>query len=610
MCGWIGLFGFEEHSLSHLQLRSALMALAARGPDGEGLWGESGVWLGHRRLAVIDPDRRAIQPMASACGRYRIVFNGEIYNYRLLREYLQKRYGPILWRTESDTETILEGFIREGNIWWSRLRGMFSIAIWDRVLRKLTVARDPLGIKPLYFSNYCKGLAVASTVKSLLALGCDAEPNNRGWASFFLWGAVQEPLTIYRDINAVPAGCYGEWDENQGWTFNLFVDPNSPWVNFEKTPERIAERISAAVHESVKTHLVADVPIAVLLSGGIDSTVVAAIAAEFGSKMVGFTITFSEWLGKPQDEAPLASLAARYYGYSHCIALPTIEDFTQDCESILAAMDQPTVDGFNTWYAAQAVARGGFKVVLSGLGGDELFAGYATFRRIPLFWDRWKRITQLIGNDYSLKLLHTYGRLKERQKWQHADLWLNNMAGWYFIEKAVFYPDEVNVLLATMGLPSLPEEETQQLAIELPSSAASHLQAVGQWETQRYMRSQLLRDCDWASMAHGVELRVPLADWELICSLAPLQPYFRQGQGKKLLAQAPKKPLPRDIVKRNKWGFVTPIAQWLKHRQDWPRKTASGLPPLDNIDRQIAWWVACQHARLSIQRAGRYFYFS
>jgi len=576
--------------LTEAEKRLALDRLAPRGPDAEGVWEAQGVWFGHRRLAVVDLDARANQPMHSPCGRYLLVFNGEIYNFRALRRELDAKYGPIPWRTESDTEVVLAGFLREGEGWFSRLRGMFALAIWDRDAQRLTVARDPLGIKPLYYAEHPRGIAIASTVKTLLALGCDSEPDSRGWACFFLWGAVHDPLTCYRRIRAVEPGHWGQWHAGR-WRFQPYVERRQPW-EVVRDPDDLAEQVEQAVRDSVTHHLVADVPIGVLLSGGVDSTTVAALSAEAGLHTAGFTVAFPEWLGQPQDESPLAVLVANHYGFQSHVAVVSRTDLVQNLDAILDDMDQPSLDGINTWFATKAVADHGYKVALSGLGGDELFAGYPTFRRVPLFWQAWRVLSGVLGTELALKTCRLYGRFRGRVMWRHVDRWFASPQGIFFSEKGYFYPDEMTSLLSQLGLEPVADEEIEALVLPDPPPSNSLPQSVGMWETWRYMVPQLLRDSDWASMAHGVELRVPLADWPLIQTLAPLLPHFIDRKGKALLAQTPKAPLPSAIVDRRKWGFVIPVLQWLSHVPDWPQSEAIAPVSLERPDRKMALWLA------------------
>ena len=365
-------------------VRRMTARMHARGPDAEGEWAGEGVVLGHRRLAIIDLDARATQPMESADGRYLIVFNGEIYNFRDLRRELEA--DGVAFRTTSDTEVLLALFARDGERMLPRLRGMFAFAIWDTQARELFLARDPYGIKPLYYARTTEGLIFASQVKALLAsrlVSTEREP--AGLAGFFLWGSVPEPWTLFRGMFALPAGHWlkvraGVPDTPQSWH-----DIRTHWQReqCEIPRDELKECVRQAVADSVRAHLVADVPVSVFLSGGIDSSVLAALASEMGARIEGITIGFEEFSGHHQDEVPVAAEIAAHYGLTHHVRRVSRAEFDEDIPRILQAMDQPSIDGVNTWFASKAVAERGYKVVLSGLGGDELFCGYPSFQQVP-----------------------------------------------------------------------------------------------------------------------------------------------------------------------------------------------------------------------------------
>ena len=425
MCGFLA--AFSTPLLPESALRAGLAQLRARGPDGEGIWHEDGAWLGHRRLAILDLDSRATQPMHSACGRYVIAFNGEIYNYRELRDQLQAQ-GTI-FRTTSDTEVILALFAAHGQAMLPQLHGMFAFAIWDRQARRAFIARDPYGIKPMYLARVADGIVLGSQVKALLATGLvDAAPDAQGQAGFWQLGSVPEPHTGYRDIRALPAGhCtwieHGRADAPQCWH-----DIGQHWRQAPQgvLPDaEVAARVAAALRESVARHLVADVPVGVFLSGGIDSGALAGLMVEAGARdLTGVTIAYDEFAGRHEDEAPVAAALAAHYGIAHHVRRVGREEFLADLPRILEAMDQPSIDGINTWYASKAVAELGLKVVVSGVGGDELFQGYESFDQLPRLVARWNALARIPGVPALARLA---GRLQARRsgnlRWQHAADW-------------------------------------------------------------------------------------------------------------------------------------------------------------------------------------------
>jgi asparagine synthase (glutamine-hydrolysing) len=435
MCGLIALF--TESPLPQAPADAALVRLSRRGPDREGRWQEEGVYLGHRRLAILDLDARAAQPMHSGCGRYVIVFNGEIYNYRSLRADLEAR--GVAFRTTSDTEVILALFSREGEAMLPRLHGMFAFVIWDCLEQKAFAARDPYGIKPLYVAQVKGGVALASQVKALLATGLvDTAPDPVGQAGFWMLGSVPEPHTWYRDIQSLRAGhclCVeaGEARRQRCWHDIAKAWREAAHASAAALPEaELRARVRAALVESVDRHLVSDVPVGVFLSGGIDSGAVAGLMQERGAtSLLGVTIAYDDYAGRNEDEAPAAAQIARHYGIRHHVRRVSQVEFIDDLPRILDAMDQPSIDGINTWYASKAVAEQGLKVVVSGVGGDELFLGYESFWLLPPLATAWRWLSTVPGLTALARLAAgVQARRNGNARWRHAPDWLRQgMAG-------------------------------------------------------------------------------------------------------------------------------------------------------------------------------------
>lgn len=567
MCGFLA--AFSTPPLPESALRAGLAQLRARGPDGEGIWHEEGAWLGHRRLAILDLDPRAAQPMHSPCGRYVIAFNGEIYNFRELRAQLQAQ--GVVFRTTSDTEVILALFAAQGEAMLAQLHGMFAFALWDRQARRAFIARDPYGIKPLYLARVADGVIVGSQVKALLATGLvDTVPDARGQAGFWLLGSVPEPHTGYRDISALPAGHCAWIEDGCAGALRCWDDIGRHWHQAPRAalPDaEVYQRVQEALRESVARHLVADVPVGVFLSGGIDSGALAGLMIEAGARdLTGVTIAYEEFAGRHEDEAPVAAALAAHYGIAHHVRRVGREEFLADLPCILEAMDQPSIDGINTWYASKAVAELGLKVVVSGVGGDELFQGYESFDQLPRLVARSNALARIPGVSALARLA---GRLQARRsgnlRWRHAADWSRSLEGAWWLRRSLHAPEE---LPALMGVERARETldasdvRGQVLALTGPLPADPRL-ALGQLESMTYLRNQLLRDSDWASMAHGVELRTPLVDAYLLQQLQPLLGNFHRFSNKRLLAQAPRNPLPEAIITRRKTGFGIPVARWL-----------------------------------------------
>jgi asparagine synthase (glutamine-hydrolysing) len=572
MCGLIAAFGVAPGISEGVRL--AMARMHRRGPDDEGFWQQDGACLGHRRLAILDLDHRAAQPMHSADGRYVIVYNGEIYNFRELRRALET--AGETFRTTSDTEVILTLFAREGAAMLPKLRGMFAFVIWDTVARCAFAARDPYGIKPLYLARISGGWMFASQVKALLATGLvSREPDPQGQSGFWLLGSVPEPHTWYRDIQALPAGswCRVTAEHKLNGPHSWF-DIGDCWREAPEcraTPREAQERVRAVVRESVRAHLVADVPVGVFLSGGIDSGSLAGLMKDAGATDVqGVTIAFKEFAGTENDESPVAARIAAHYGIQHHIRTVTRAEFEADLSRILDAMDQPSIDGINTWYASKAVAELGLKVVVSGVGGDELFHGYSTFRDLPALVSRWRRVARIPGSRAAAGVLaNLQARRSGNPRWRWFTRTAGSLYGAYWLRRGLFSPDQLPELAGTAATEQYedtidPAALVQSLAGELAQDSAA---AVGQLESMAYLRNQLLRDSDWASMDHSVELRTPLVDTWLLRELAPLLRGFGRLHGKALLARAPSTPLADDIIHRSKTGFGIPVERWLREAE-------------------------------------------
>lgn len=559
MCGLNGILRLTDAAppLDREEVLRTRDAMALRGPDGCGAWfSEDGrIGLGHRRLAVLDLSPAGAQPMASADGRLRIVLNGEIYNFRELRSELEIEGHA--FRSRSDTEVLLALYARHGAAMLSRLRGMFALAIWDDAEKTLLLARDPLGIKPLYYATDGRTLRFASQVKALTrGGGISRETDPAGLAGFLLWGAVPEPWTIRRAVRALPAGSFLLVREGRSGEPVPFDEPAAA----EPLPP------ARAVEDSVAAHLVSDVPVAVFLSAGLDSGVIAALARRhLPEPPVTFTLCFDVLAGTPLDEAPLAAEVARTLGTRHVERRVGREDFAALWPEALAAMDQPSIDGFNTFVVSRAAREAGLKVVLSGLGGDELFGSYPSFADVP----RGTRIARRAGwlpglspawAGVARRLLP--GRPKVAGLFRHG----GSLAGSYFLRRGLFLPEE---LPAVMGREAAEEglgryDPVADAARALNGHGADGWLAVHAMETALYMRNQLLRDSDWASMASSVELRVPLADARLRSHLAAAGFEPARSRGKAAFARSVAPELPVALFQRPKTGFYIPVVQWMR----------------------------------------------
>lgn len=588
MCGVIAFVGKGASDPPVAPVARALESMARRGPDSEGSWQDQSCILGHRRLAIIDLDKRAGQPMTSLCGRYIIVFNGEIYNYRDLQAQL-RREGVQL-RTNSDTEVLLEMFAREGESMLPKLRGMFAFVIWDRTTRRAFAARDPYGIKPLYVAVTTSGTFIASQVKALIATGLVArEPCARGQAGFWLLGSVPEPHTWFRDIRALPSGHFM-------WIEHGVPHPARSWWNIgehwhqarvgELTLEEVRSQVAAALRRSVAAHLVADVPVGLFLSGGVDSGALAGLIREAGAtELHGITISYDEFAGRHEDEAPIAAAVARRYSIRHHIRKVTRAEFINDLPRIIDAMDQPSVDGINTWYASKAVAEAGLKVVVSGVGGDELFQGYSSFRQLPPLVSAWQAASRIPGAMVLARLgCAIQARRTGNHRWHELPDWARSVGGAWWLRRGVFAPADLPALMGPLAADALTNFSVpawlSEMSGPLPRDARL---ALGQIESTTYLRNQLLRDSDWASMDHSVELRTPLVDAWLLRDVQTCLPKFKHFPGKRLLAEAPMVALPDAVIQRRKTGFAIPIQRWMRESNFAPRPRRQQHPWGQNV---------------------------
>ncbi len=571
MCGITAFFAYAAAAapVSLVELRAVRDRMARRGPDGTGEWlsPESRIALGHRRLSIIDLRAIADQPMAHDGGRLRIVFNGEIYNYHALRDELRQQ-GRV-FETESDTEVILQLYDRDGPDCVRHLRGMFAFALWDEKRGGMLLARDPLGIKPLYIADDGKTIRVASQVKALLAAdGIDTRPDPAGHVGFLLWGSVPEPYTLHRGIRALLAG-HTQWIDARGvqrpvsyWSLAdiLTCAPAPP-----ASPEARRELLRETLIDSLRHHFVADVPVGVFLSAGLDSTTIAALAAEDGAaNLRTLTLGFREFEGRENDETQLAELVARQRSTRHTTRWVLGREFGEERAALMEAMDQPSIDGTNTYFVAKAAHEAGLKVALSGLGGDEIFAGYPSFRQVP-------QLVRMMGPFAGLE---SFGRAIRRA----TAPWLKNIVppkypglleygtgfgGAYMLRRCLFMPWEMaDILPPEMAREGLAELATLQCLERDIARLDSPRLKVTALEIAWYMRNQLLRDSDWAGMAHSLEIRVPFVDVALLARLAPLLG-GDAPPSKGDMADTCRTPLPPEIRHRAKTGFVVPVREWV-----------------------------------------------
>jgi len=573
MCGITAIlaYGRSAPSVDARELEAITESMRPRGPDAGGTWiSEDGrVGLGSRRLAIIDLSDEGTQPMFDVERELVIAFNGEIYNHRELKASLER--GGARFHSQTDTEVLLQLYRRDGMNMLGLLRGMYAFTIWDRRERRMLVARDPYGLKPLYFSDDGATIRFASEVKALLAGGAVSRAiDPAGAAGFFLTGSVPEPFTIRRGVRLMEAGTafFVDEDRGRGETTTHFSvasvfrrgETQRGVIGLTKPEIAFQERLQ----ESVIHHLHADVPVGVFLSAGIDSSALTAIAASCApDRLRTFTLAFEEFRGHEGDEAPLAERFARLTGTLHTTRTVTRDEFRGDLPAILRAMDQPTIDGVNTWFISKAVHEAGVKVALSGVGGDELFGGYPSFQSVPrvmrLARSPFARLIPLVKRHPKARLIRTMGR---------------TWTGAYLLQRGLFLAHELPGLLGTAEA----EEGVERLALAslvekaMTPDPGTPFGRIATLESSLYMRNQLLRDADWASMAHSVEVRTPFVDAALLRQIAPL--LIDHGRTCKDMLAAR---LPDWLRNRPKTGFFVPMRDWMD------------LPPDGTSTRMRSW---------------------
>jgi len=519
MCGLFGSVGLED-----LPEAAIFQALQGRGPDDRGRWQAGPARLLHTRLAIQDLSPLGHQPMLSDGGGLALVFNGEIYNQAELRRELEAEGER--FRSRSDTEVLLRGFGRWGNRLWSRLNGIFAVACWEVASQRLTLARDGFGVKPLLWTRGPGHCAFGSELSVLEAAGLAHRDRivQAALESYALWGAVAAPLTLLQGVEVFPAGHWGQWCPGGDWQLQPFATPLPP-AESTATPAlgpagSPAERVAAALSQAVQRQAIGDVPVGLFLSGGLDSGLLAALLRRSQSGPIRSVSVGFEGLPGAVDESELASLTAQHLGLEHQALRIGRSQLDSSFDAFLEAIDQPSIDGFNSFLVAAAARAEGMCVAFSGMGADELFGGYG--HMVGLGRERLLRVRQIRCAGLSRSQRR---RLRE----QRAD-----------------------------RLPAASRRLGGRGSTAVPLRDASLLELRG------YLHDTLLRDGDAVTMHHGLELRVPFLDPDLArLALALDEAAQRQGGAKGLLRQVAGPLLPEAVVGGPKRGFNLALAPWL-----------------------------------------------
>jgi asparagine synthase (glutamine-hydrolysing) len=559
MCGIAGVFEIGKFSNKSSTLKLMLDKLSHRGPDSEGVWQEGPIVLGHRRLSIIDLSETANQPMIDSTGNYVIVYNGELYNYKDIKESLKGEYE---FKTNSDTEVILAAFLKWGKKCLDLFNGIFAFAIWDRSREELFLARDQVGVKPLFFYRDKDVFLFSSELASIIKSNAfKASVNLQGLKDFLKYQSVHEPNTMVSGVYQIRAG-YSMTITKKGASLeNYWNITDLPFKSSLKSYLDTTKEVKIALNKAIERQLVSDVPLSIFLSGGIDSSIVAGIASNLSSQPINtFSIGFDD---KKFDESKYANLVAKDIKSNHTSLIVKPDNFMDYLPESLRSLSSPSGDGPNTYLISKLVTNTGIKVALSGLGGDELFAGYPHFTKyeqvnklrdkVPLW------ISQSVGN-----LLTTIPSEKLNKVGRILSMQSNNLWDYYPISREIYTDNELKRLNPLFEytydtvFESLFQNREEIVRFEKYSQYS-----IG--ELLNYTKNVLLEDADQMSMANGLELRVPLLDIDLITLCLTIPDEFKNPHGyKKLLVDSSDYKLPYELVHRKKMGFSFPWEKWMR----------------------------------------------
>lgn len=602
MCGIAGIINFTRQIGDSEAVAVDRMTAAQyhRGPDDCGSFRDANAVFGHRRLSIIDTSVAGHQPMTGETAQVWVTYNGEIYNHRELREELLA--AGHAFRSNSDTEVLVHGYEEWGEAGLlGKLRGMFAFALYDSVRHRAILARDRLGIKPLYywFDSTSGCLGFASEVKAIVAGGLvPKETDREALAGFLLLGSVPSPLTINREVQCLLPGHYliaegGAVRITRYWDLDYATDSLQPG------------RLAEVLREAVARHLVSDVPLGIFLSGGVDSAGLVALARPAQSRLKTLTIGFGE---TEFNETVEARRIAEHFETEHHELHVSSADFCDELPRVLAAMDQPTNDGVNSYFVSKAAREAGLTVVLSGLGGDELFWGYPHYHWMA----RNRGLMNMFARapDFLRKLCAggavACGRVRGREGWMRLGaLGENAGPGNLYLAFRGFFPREhVQALMGATSSEMKVLCEGNSERLRAPGNHGVSANGVNYIEMKRYLHDQLLRDTDVFGMAHSVEIRVPYLDDEVvgIASMSPANEKTNGASNKPLLVEAIGEALVSEASRRAKRGFVLPTGRWMKERANTMREMALHADVLDKgaINKL---WSAFEHGRLHWSRA-------
>ena len=552
MCRIAGIVSEKfDTRLTKAMVGTMCNAMEHGGPDDAGIFEdcEQQLVFGHRRLSIIDLSSNGHQPMADVAQRAWITFNGEIYNYREIKNTLQQL--GISFISGTDTEVILQAYLYWGAASFNMLKGMFAFALYDTIKAEVYLVRDSSGIKPLYYSAEQGQLIFASEIKAFKAAGIADEKEERWPVWLLAYGHIPEPFTTLKNVFSLPKGHYLRWQKNKGQAIFSYVETITNTIISDSYLAQ--SEIHKSLKDAVKRQLISDAPIGVFLSGGIDSSILSLLANEEQAQLLKtISIYFDE---KLYDERQYQNAVLKTTGAQNFKHLVKEEDFAAHFPAIMKAMDMPTTDGINSWFISKYAHENGLKAVLSGVGADELFGGYPSFARIHLI-KYLRKIPKALLRKANVIEINNYKRLAYLA-------YTHPMADYLFL-RGLFAPADIAKIVDI--------DEGQLIDILFGTNAFPALGAYdglhASWfETNLYMQNQLLRDTDVMSMSHGLEVRVPFLDEDFRQLTQRVDPKlkFTNIQPKKILIDSFKAALPEIVLNRPKMGFSFPLQQWMKN---------------------------------------------
>ncbi len=564
MCGINGIYGLENLQDPLKLIHKMNESIAHRGPDASGTFHSKNVVLGHQRLKIIDLSESANQPFHSSNGRYTLVFNGEIYNYQQIRKELEDDF---VFRTNSDTEVLINAFTKWGKSCLQKLNGMFAFAIWDDEAESLFLARDRMGIKPIYYAFQDGTFVFSSEVKAVLKSGLvKREINQNSLYEYLNYQTVYGENTILDDVKMIPPASWVTIQDNQietGEYWQIEAPKKRTYNSFEELKAQIAEKFE----ESIQKRMIADVPFGAFLSGGIDSSIVVGNMAKYSSQPIKtFHISFAE---EQFSESKYAKIVANKFGTEHTDIQLHPNDLLNQLPDALSAMDHPSGDGPNTWLVSKVTKEAGITMVHSGLGGDELFAGYPVFKQLSSLIEKKyllsfpKFLRKLGGN--ALRLIKNDVQAEKIAEILTLDRF--DLESAYPISRKMLSDNQLRQYFGSVKFQNGAKSYVQnhlsygQLGFDLP-----YLSKISVAELRTYLISTLLRDTDQMSMAHALEVRVPFLDHEFVELLLSVPDEWKMGSSQKqLLVNSFKGLIPDEVINRPKMGFVFPWEVWMKN---------------------------------------------